>query len=124
MGFLDKVKEQAAVASTAAKDAAQKGQAKIDDLQSKRASDALLRDLGAATYAKSSGRGTAATDAEITRLTAALADHEATHGPLALDVTPATNGAGNGSVAPPPTGAPVGSTEAAAPGPPPSGQTL
>jgi hypothetical protein len=36
MGFLDKVKEQAAVATAAAKDAAQKGQAKLDDLQAPR----------------------------------------------------------------------------------------
>ena len=106
MGFLDKVKEQAAVASAAAKDAAEKGQAKIDDLQSKRAGDALLRDLGAATYAKSSGRGTDGTDSEIARLTAALSDHEATHGPLGLDITQPTNGAGNGSTAPPPPGRP------------------
>jgi hypothetical protein len=125
MGFLDKVKEQAAVATAAAKDAAQKGQAKIDDLQSKRAGDALLRDLGAATYAKSSGRATEATDSEIARLTAALSEHEATHGPITLDVTPAADGTTNGSTAPPPTGAPVSPTETAAPaGPPPSGQTL
>ena len=37
MGFLDKAKEQMAVATTVAKDAAQKGQAKIDAAQAKRA---------------------------------------------------------------------------------------
>ena len=51
MGFLDKVKEQAASATAVAKDAAQKGQAKLDDMQAKKAADALLRDLGVATYA-------------------------------------------------------------------------
>ena len=59
MGFLDRVKEQAAIATAAAKDAAQKGQAKLDDLQAKRAGDALLRDLGAAIYAQKTGRSTA-----------------------------------------------------------------
>ena len=113
MGFLDKVKVQAATATAAAKEAAQKGQAKLDDLQSKRAADALLRDLGAATYAKRTGRATDSVDAEIERLVTALNEHESTHGPISLDATPP---AGNGSTAPPPTGSPVA--------PPPSGQTL
>lgn len=88
MGFLDKVKEQAAVAGAAAKEAAQKGQAKLDDMQAKRAADALLRDLGAVVYAQHAGRGTATSDGDRARLIAALESHEAEHGPLALDVEP------------------------------------
>ena len=82
MGLMDKVKEQAATAGAAAKDAAQKGQAKLDEMQAKRAADALLRDLGAAFYAEESGRGTDQTKAEIERLTGALRDHEAANGPI------------------------------------------
>lgn len=84
MGLLDRVKEQAVTASAAAKDAAQKGQAKLDELQAKRAADGLLRDLGAAHYAQESGRGTAQTEATIERLTKALQDHEAANGPIDL----------------------------------------
>ena len=51
MGFVDKVKQQAAVATAVAKDTAQKGQAKIDEVQAKMAADgasspaAVLRDI-------------------------------------------------------------------------------
>lgn len=82
MGFLDKVKEQAAVATAAAKDAAQKGQAKFDDLQAKRAADGLLRELGAAYYAERTGRATAATAGDLDRLVGALRAHEAEHGSI------------------------------------------
>ncbi|MGO9458031.1 MAG: hypothetical protein ACLP62_13485 [Acidimicrobiales bacterium] len=84
MGFLDKAKEQMAVATTVAKDAAQKGQAKIDAAQAKRAADALLRDLGAASYAQQTGRASDATPAEIERLTTALREHETAHGQIDL----------------------------------------
>jgi len=87
MGLLDKAKEQMAVATTVAKDAAQKGQAKIDAAQAKRAADVLLRDLGAAVYAQQSGHDTSDTPAQIEKLTAALRDHEAAHGQI--DLSPA-----------------------------------
>ena len=48
MGLLDKVKATAARATEAAKDAAAKGQAKLDEAQAKKAADGMLRDLGAA----------------------------------------------------------------------------
>jgi hypothetical protein len=121
MGFLDKMKEQAAVATAAAKDAAQKGQAKLDDLQAKRGSDALLRDLGAAVYAQKTDRATPATDSEIERLVGALQEHEASHGALSLGpeapaAAPAAD-PGNGVVPPPATGTPLADS-------PPTGQTL
>jgi hypothetical protein len=82
MGLLDKVKEQAAVASAAARDAAAKGQAKIDEAQAKRAADGQLRELGLAVYAERTGRGSETTSKEIDRLTEALRHHESEHGAL------------------------------------------
>jgi hypothetical protein len=84
MGLLDKVKAQATAATAAAKDAAQKGQAKLDEVQSKKGADGMLRDLGAAFYATKTGRATPSTDADIDRLVAALQAHEAEHGALTL----------------------------------------
>jgi hypothetical protein len=88
MGILDKVKEQAVKGTAVAKEAAQKGQAKIDELQAKRAADALLRDLGAAAYAQKTGRATPTTDADVERLVASLHEHEANHGTIDLSLTP------------------------------------
>lgn len=85
MGLMDKVKEQAATATAAAKDAAHKGQAKLDELQAKRVADALLRDLGAAVYSQQAGRGTPGSQEEIDRRIAALKEHEAANGPIDLD---------------------------------------
>lgn len=88
MGFLDKVKEGAAQASAAAKDAAQKGQAKLDAMQAKKAADGLLRDLGAAAYAEKIGRAPANNSAEIDRILAALEQHEQENGQI--DLTPSS----------------------------------
>jgi hypothetical protein len=90
MGFLDKVKEGAAQATAAAKDAAQKGQAKLDTIQAKRAADALLRDLGAAAYAEKTGRAAADNSAAIDRILAALEQHEQENGPIDLTLTSGT----------------------------------
>src|SRR5580698_3892134 len=84
MGLLDKVKAQATAATAVAKDAAQKGQAKLDEVQSKKAADGLLRDLGAAYYATKTGRATPSTEADIDRLVTALQAHESEHGSLTL----------------------------------------
>jgi hypothetical protein len=99
MGLMDKVKAQAATATAtataAAKDAAQKGQAKLDEIQAKRAADQMLRDLGAAYYAQESGRGTTTTSANLTRLVGALKDHEAANGPIELAGTVQTAAQGS-----------------------------
>jgi hypothetical protein len=84
MGLLDKVKAQATAATAVAKDAAQKGQAKLEEVQSKKGADGMLRDLGAAFYASKTGRATPSTDSEIDRLVAALQTHESEHGSLTL----------------------------------------
>jgi hypothetical protein len=84
MGLLDKVKTQAASATAVAKDAAQRGQAKLDAIQAKRAADVLLRNLGAVVYAQRSGRGAPTADADVERIVELLKAHEADHGPIDL----------------------------------------
>ncbi len=113
MGLLDKVKAQATAATEMAKDAAQKGQAKLEETQAKKTADGILRDLGAAFYATRTGRATLTTDADIDRLVAALGDHEREHGTLTLAPE---------SPAGAPTAAPSGpamATDPATPPPPP-----
>ncbi len=129
MGLLDKVKATAATATEAAKDAAAKGQAKLDESQAKKAADGMLRDLGAAMYATRTGRATPATEAEIERLVAALQQHEADHGQMTLAPESAAAGptatpAGDGSAAPAPPPPPKAADPASPPPPPPAAQTL
>jgi 2-keto-3-deoxy-L-rhamnonate aldolase RhmA len=119
MGLLDKAKDRVAQATEMAKDAAQKGQAKLDDVQSKRGADGILRDLGAAVYATKSGRSTPSTEADIARLVSALQAHESQHG--ALTLAPESAAAGpTAAPAPPPAAADPSSP----PPPPPAAQTL
>jgi hypothetical protein len=113
MGLLDKVKAQATAATEMAKDAAAKGQAKLDEAQAKKVAEGMLRDLGAAFYATKTGRATPTTDGDIERLVTALQQHEADHGPVTL--APETAAAG-------PTAAPAGDGAAPAPAPPPPPQ--
>jgi len=132
MGLLDKVKQTAATATEAAKDAAAKGQAKIDEAQAKKSADGLLRDLGAAYYATKTGRSTPTTDGEMDRLVAALQSHESEHGQITLaPETPAaapTASPAGGSAAPtpppPPPPPPQAADPASPPPPPPTAQTL
>jgi hypothetical protein len=138
MGLLDKVKDAAQNATVAAKDAAAKGQAKLDGAQAKRAADGLLRDLGAAYYATKTGRSTATTDADIDRLVAALQAHESEHGQITLAPESAaanpTAVPADGSTPPPPPAAadpaspppppPAAADPASPPPPPPTAQTL
>lgn len=84
MGLLDKVKEQAATATAAAKEAAAKGQSKLDELQAKKAADSMLRDLGALTYGAEMGRGAPSAENDAQRIVAALKAHEADHGEVSL----------------------------------------
>ena len=92
MGILDKAKAQA-------QQLASKGQEKYEQMQSKRRSDALLRDLGAAVFAQKAGTGGPETDAEIERLVSELRSHEAEHG--SIDTAPTADapqeGAGTAS---------------------------
>jgi hypothetical protein len=126
MGLLDKVKATAATATEAAKDAAAKGQAKLDEAQAKKAADGMLRDLGAAFYATKTARATPATDSEVERLVTALQTYESEHGPLTLapesSAAAPTATPADGSAAPPPP--PKAADPASPPPPPPTAQTL
>jgi hypothetical protein len=119
MGLLDKAKDRVAQATEMAKDAAQKGQAKLDEVQTKKATDGILRDLGAAFYATKTGRSTPTTDADIDRLVSALQAHESQHGPLTL--APESAAAAPTAAPAPPAAA---ADPASPPPPPPSAQTL
>src|ERR1700722_10531223 len=91
MALFDKVKEQASQLAQKAQEAGKAGQAKIEDAQAKRKSDAMLRDLGAALYAqKTSGVDNSA---EIDRIVSELTAFEAENGPAASDGPSAGGGA-------------------------------
>ncbi|MCB0977016.1 MAG: hypothetical protein KDB02_06115 [Acidimicrobiales bacterium] len=124
MGFLDKVKSQA-------EQVAKQGQEKINEVQAKRASDALLRDLGAWYYATQTGRDGGQGAEQMARLVGELQAHEAEHGPLgggdsedsdaaapAQTPPPPSPFAGGGTPPPPPPSAPP----AAPPVAPPAGE--
>jgi hypothetical protein len=124
MGLLDKVKAQATAATEMAKDAAAKGQAKMNEVQAKKAADGMLRDLGAAFYATKTGRSTPSTDAEIEQLVAALQAHESEHGQITLAPESA---AAAPTAAPAPTDRrpppPKAADPASPPPPPPAAET-
>ena len=85
MGILDKVKGQAAAAASAAREAAQKGQSKVDEFQARRGADQTLRKLGLAVYLNQAGRGSATYEQDITGLFETLAQYEGEHGPLVAE---------------------------------------
>lgn len=112
MGFMDKVKEVGNQAASQVNQAVNKGQAQFDSATSKRHSDALLRDLGSLTFAQTTGRGDATTEAEIARITAELETHEAGGGVVDLTLKAS-------AVSPPPAGASTPPPPGAAAAPPP-----
>jgi hypothetical protein len=79
MGFMDKAREAAQQATTKAQQGLAQGQAKLDDAQTSRAADGLLRDLGSAFYAEQRSGGSR--EAVLAAL-GALDAHVAAHGPL------------------------------------------
>jgi hypothetical protein len=127
MGLLDKVKDKATQATEMAKDAAAKGQAKLDEAQAKKAADGMLRDLGAAFYATQTGRTTPTTEADMQRLVSALQQHESEHGALTLapesSAAAPTAAAGDAAAAAPPP-PPKAADPSSPPPPPPTAQTL
>jgi len=74
MGFLDKVKEQAAHLkdSDKVKEVAGKVKDKVEDVQARRKANDLLADLGRLLYAQKTERTNPTADAEIERLVAEL----------------------------------------------------
>jgi hypothetical protein len=85
MKLVEKVKAQAAQAAEKAQEGLRTGQARIEEAQTRKKADALLRDLGALAYAERTGRATEATAAEAERLVAELQaegyDHTAATAP-------------------------------------------
>jgi hypothetical protein len=138
MGLLDKVKAQAAVATEQAKNLAEKGQAKFNEVQSLKGSDGMLRDLGAAYYATQTGRSTPTTEGDIATLVSSLKAHEAEHGALTLAPTTAAAAptaaptgvptyvppAAADPSAPPPPPPPAAADPTSPPPPPPTAQTI
>ena|SRR5438270_13221859 len=76
MGFLDKVKATAEKAADKAQQAVGQGQQKLEDIQDKRKTEALLRELGTAVFLEKTGRGTPAISADMERLVAAVRELE------------------------------------------------
>jgi hypothetical protein len=119
MGFLDKVKEQAGTLANTVNDTVNKGQASMDQSQSRKHADGLLRDLGALVYARDTGRGGETTDADITRLMTDLQAHEAQGG--VVDMSDHSRPPAPGAAPPPPGGAATPPPPGGAATPPPPG---
>jgi hypothetical protein len=90
MGFMDKVKEQAAAATSAAKDAAAKGKDKVGEVQAKRGADGVLRSLGLAAYLQTQNRAPASTDSDIEKYIETLKSYESEHGELSAEDSPSS----------------------------------
>jgi hypothetical protein len=91
MGLMDKVKAQANQLAQQTRDAAQAGQAKIDQVQAGRRGDAMLRQLGMLVFADRTGRGTPDGQAKIDQLITDISAHEKENG-LNLTAEPAQPG--------------------------------
>ena len=84
MGFMDKVKEQAALVADKAQEVGKAGQGKLEQVQGKRRADALLLELGGITYRRATGIADAAAEARATELVTLIGKHEAEHGPITV----------------------------------------
>lgn len=103
MGLMDKVKAQAEQALAKAQQGVSQGQAKLDQVQAKRQADGLLRDLGAAYYARErSGGSQDAVDAAMKLVD----DHVSVHGPIQASAGGADAPYGAGDAAAPAPSAP------------------
>jgi hypothetical protein len=76
MGLMDKVKAQATQLAQKTQEAAQEGKARIDQAQSNRRGDALLRQLGAVVFAERTGRGDADSQTKIDELISSISAQE------------------------------------------------
>ena len=76
MGFLESLRQSADELAERAVEAGRVGAARLEELAARRRVDALLRELGAVTYAERTGRGTPESAAEVPRLVAAVQAEE------------------------------------------------
>jgi hypothetical protein len=110
MGFMDKVKAQATVLADKAQTGVQQGQTKLQEMQSGKQVDHLLRDLGAYVFLSERGRLQPDSETKVAGIMGQLDSIEAGGTPVTVTPDPA---------AVPPGGA-VPATGTAVPPPPPS----
>lgn len=80
MGLMDKVKAQATQIAQKGQDAAREGKARLDQAQANKQADAMLRNLGALTYAERTNRVVPDSEDKVNKLVGQLSDHESVHG--------------------------------------------
>ncbi len=121
MGFMDKVKAQATVLADKAQTGVQQGQTKLQEMQSGKQVDHLLRDLGAYVFLSERGRNQLDSETKVAAIMGQLDAIEAGGTPVTISPDPTAvppGGAvpGAGTVpAPPPPPAPAAPTDAAVP---------
>ena len=91
MGFMDKVKAQAAQVAEKAQEGIKTGQTKVEEAQGRKKGDALLRELGSLVYAQRTGRASDEADADIERIVVDLRALEEDQPPVAVG-TPRADG--------------------------------
>ena len=120
MGLLDKVKAQATVLADKAQTGVQQGQVKLQEMQSGKQVDHLLRELGAYVFLSERNRNQPDSDAKVAGLMAQLDALEAAGSPVPVTPEPVAAPAGSGVPQPGPATAPPPATGAV----PPSGSDL
>lgn len=88
MGFLDKVKAQATVLADKAQTGVQQGQTKLQEMQSGKQADHLLRDLGAYVFLSERGRNQPDSETKVAGLMAQLDALEAAGTPVTITAEP------------------------------------
>jgi hypothetical protein len=89
---LDKVKAQATVLADKAQTGVQQGQTKLQEMQSGKQADHLLRDLGAYVFLSERGRNQPDSETKVAGLMAQLDALEAAGTPVTITAEPATGG--------------------------------
>jgi hypothetical protein len=112
MGFMDKVKAQATVLADKAQTGVQQGQTKLQEMQSGKQADHLLRELGAYVFLSERGRIQPDSESKVAAIMGQLDAIEAGGTPVTISPDPAAvppGGAvpGAGTPPPPPTDAAV-----------------
>jgi hypothetical protein len=102
MGLMDKVKAQANQLADKAQTGLQQGQTKIEQFQSGKQADHLLRDLGAYAFLSERNRTPAGADTKVADIMEQLDALEADGTPVT--VSPEAPAGDGGSATPPPSG--------------------
>jgi hypothetical protein len=105
MGFMDKVKAQATVLADKAQTGVQQGQTKLQEMQSGKQADHLLRELGAYVFLSERGRIQPDSETKVAAIMGQLDAIEAGGTPVTISPDPAAvppGGAVPGAGTPPP----------------------